>query len=130
MSEQRILKCHCGAVEVMVQFDNGLENIRRCDCSLCRRKGAVMAMVPITHLKVTKGQDNLTMYQWNTKVAEHYFCKTCGIYTHHKRRSNPNQYGINIACIEGVNPYSYGEIPIGNTTLNAPLPPIQDKNLD
>ena len=125
MSEQRVLKCHCGAVEVTVQFDNGLENIRRCDCSLCRRKGAVMAMVPINHLKVTKGQDNLTLYQWNTKVAEHYFCKTCGIYTHHKRRSNPNQYGINIACIEGVNPYAYGDIPIGNANLNAPLPPIE-----
>ncbi len=122
MPEKRILKCHCGAVEVTVQFDNGLENIRRCDCSLCKRKGAVMAMVPITHLKVTKGQDNLTLYQWNTKVAEHYFCKTCGIYTHHKRRSNPNQYGINIACIEDVNPYAYGEIPIGNANLNAPLP--------
>ncbi|EKD91850.1 MAG: hypothetical protein ACD_29C00344G0002 [uncultured bacterium] len=130
MSEHRILKCHCGTVEVDVQFDNGLENIRRCDCSLCRRKGAVMAMVPITHLKVTKGQDNLTLYQWNTKVAEHYFCKTCGIYTHHKRRSNPNQYGINIACIEGVNPYGYGEIPIGNANLNAPLPLLQNKNTD
>ena len=122
MSEKRILKCHCGAVEVEVQFENGLENIRRCDCSLCKRKGAVMAAIPIANLKVVKGRDNLTLYQWNTKVAEHYFCKTCGIYTHHKRRSNPNEYGINIACIEGVNPYSYGEIPIGNAHLNAPLP--------
>ena len=130
MPEHRILKCHCGRVEVDVKFDNGLENIRRCDCSLCRRKGVVMAMVPTTHLRVTKGQDNLTLYQWNTKVAEHYFCKTCGIYTHHKRKSNPNQYGINIACIEGVNPYSYGKVPVGNGNLNAPLPPIQDRNQD
>ncbi|OGT39811.1 MAG: aldehyde-activating protein [Gammaproteobacteria bacterium RIFCSPHIGHO2_12_FULL_36_30] len=127
MSEQRILQCHCGAVEVAVQFDNGLENIRRCNCSLCKRKGAVMAMVPITNLKVIKGENNLTLYQWNTKVAEHYFCKTCGIYTHHKRRSNPNQYGINIACIEGVNPYNFGEIPIGNANLSAPLPAITDE---
>ena len=51
MTEERILKCHCGSVQVTVQFDNGLENIRRCDCSLCKRRGAVMAMVPITHLK-------------------------------------------------------------------------------
>ena len=126
MSEQRILKCHCGKVEVAVQFDNGLENIRRCDCSLCRRKGAVMAMVPLANLQVIKGQDNLMLYQWNTRVAEHYFCKTCGIYTHHKRRSNPNQYGINIACIEGVNPFAYGDVPLGNGNLNAPLPPMAD----
>lgn len=115
-------------LEVDDQFDNGLENIHRCDCSLCSRKGAVMAMVPITHLKVTKGKDNLTLYQWNTKVAEHYFCKICGIYTHHKHRSNPIQYGINIVCIEGVNPYGYSEIPIGNDNLHAPLPPIKNKD--
>ena len=64
----------------------------------------------------------LSCYQWNTKVAEHYFRKTCGIYAHHKRRSNPNQYGINIACLAGVNPYSYPDIPIGNGNLNALLP--------
>ena len=122
MSETRNLRCHCGAVEVEVLFENGFENIRRCDCSLCRRKGAVMAAVPIRNLKVKKGAEHLRCYQWGTKVAEHYFCKHCGIYTHHKRRSNPHQYGINIACFEGVDPYSYGEIPIGNGDLNAPLP--------
>src|SRR6478735_5743039 len=112
MSEKRMLKCHCGAVEVEVTFDNGLENIRRCDCSLCRRKGAVMAMVPLANLKVVKGQNNLTLYQWNTKVAEHYFCKTCGIYTHHKRRSNPNQLGVNVACLEGVSPFDFRKVKV------------------
>ena len=124
MLETRFARCHCGAVELKITFDRGLENIRRCDCSLCRRKGAVMAAVPIERLSVIKGQDSLTCYQWNTKVAEHYFCQTCGIYTHHKRRSNPNQFGINIACLEGVDPYSYGDVPIGNGDLNAPLPGI------
>ena len=124
MSESRVLKCHCGTVEISVEFDNGLENIRRCGCSLCRRKGAVMAAVPLEKLSVTKGKNNLSCYQWNTKVAEHYFCKTCGIYTHHKRRSNPNQYGINIACLDGVDPYSYENVPVGNGDLNAPLPSL------
>jgi hypothetical protein len=124
MTESRILRCHCGAIEINIKFDNGLENIRRCDCSLCRRKGAVMAAIALPKLTVIKGLDNLSCYQWNTKVAKHYFCKTCGIYTHHKRRSNPNQYGINIACIDGVDPYSYKDIPIGNGNLNAQLPKI------
>lgn len=122
MSEKRILKCHCGDVEIEVTFDNGLENIRRCDCSLCRRKGAVMATVPVANLKVINGKENLTLYQWNTMVAEHYFCKKCGIYTHHKRRSNTNEYGINIACIEGINPYGYSEVSIGDGNVNEPLP--------
>ena len=80
-----------------------------------------MAAVPIDSLTVIKGDDNLSCYQWNTHVAEHYFCNICGIYTHHKRRSNPNEYGINIACLKGVNPYSYGEVPIGNGSLNTAL---------
>lgn len=124
MSETRISKCHCGTVELKITFDNGLENIRRCDCSLCSRKGYVMASVAVGKIEVTKGAENLSLYQWNTNVAEHYFCKTCGIHTHHKRRSNPNQYGVNIACIEGVNPFAFGEVPVGNGNLNAPLPAL------
>ncbi len=106
--------CHCGAVKFEVKLDNGFEGLRRCNCSLCRRKGAVMAMVPIDRLTVVRGEDKLTLYQWNTMTAKHYFCRICGIYTHHQRRSNPGEFGFNVACIEGVDPYSVGEIAIGN----------------
>lgn len=106
--------CHCGAVEFEVDLDNGWDNIRRCNCSLCRRKGAVMASVPVDKLRVTKGADMLTVYQWNSKTAQHYFCKVCGIYTHHRRRSNPSQFGFNVACMEGVNPFDFKEIALGD----------------
>ncbi|MGR3983972.1 MAG: GFA family protein [Gammaproteobacteria bacterium] len=114
MTEIKVGRCHCGAVEFEVTLENGLADLRRCNCSLCRRKGAIMAGVPLDALRVTKGAGNLSMYQWNTKVAKHYFCKTCGIYTHHARRSNPNEYGFNAACIDGVDPYALGEIPVGD----------------
>jgi hypothetical protein len=71
-----------------------------------------MAGVPLEKLKVVRGAEQLTLYQWNTKTAKHYFCKTCGIYTHHQRRSKPGEYGYNVACLEGVNPYELGEIPV------------------
>ena len=61
-------------------------------------------------LTITQGSENLTLYQFNTRVAEHYFCKTCGIYTHHRRRSNPNEYGVNLACLEGQSPFQLAEI--------------------
>lgn len=105
--------CHCKSVEFEVELTNGFEEIRRCNCSLCRRKGAVMASVPLEKLKVRKGAKNLSLYQWNTKTAKHFFCKICGIYTHHQRRSNPHQFGFNLACIEGVNPYEY-DVKIGD----------------
>lgn len=112
--ETKIGSCHCGAIEFEVDLENGFENIRRCNCSLCRRKGAIIASVPITGLRVTKGGDMLTLYQWNTMTAKHYFCKICGIYTHHQRRSNPNEFGFNLACIEGVDPFSFIDVAIGD----------------
>ena len=106
--------CHCGAVEFEVRLTNGLVNLRRCNCSLCRRKGAIMAGISVEYLKVTKGQDKLTLYQWNTKVAMHYFCSICGIYTHHQRRSNPQEYGFNVACLTDVDPFELGDIAVGD----------------
>lgn len=63
-----------------------------------------MATALLSELTVTRGEDKLSLYQWNTKVAKHYFCSVCGIYTHHQRRSNPNEFGFNVACIAGVQP--------------------------
>jgi hypothetical protein len=78
---------------------------------MCARRGAVVNAVPLYSFKITKGLNELSLYQFNTKTAEHYFCSVCGIYTHHRMRSNPNQYSVNIACIEGVNPFDLGDIP-------------------
>ena len=114
MAEVRKGSCHCGAVAFEVELENGLQGVRRCNCSLCRRKGAIMASVPIAGLKVVKGADKLTLYQWNTKTAKHYFCKICGIYTHHQRRSNPSEYGFNVACIEGVDPFALIDVGMAN----------------
>lgn len=79
---------------------------------MCRKRGAIAASVVIGGLKITKGEQHLTLYQFNTKTARHYFCSVCGIYTHHQRRSNPDQYGFNVACLEDVNPFELGDIPV------------------
>lgn len=104
--------CHCGAVEYTVELEGELENLRRCNCSLCRRKGALMASVPGDKLTVTKGEDKLTLYQWNLKIAKHYFCSVCGIYTFHRPRSAPDTYGFNVGCLEDVDPYSFTDVPV------------------
>jgi hypothetical protein len=61
-----------------------------------------------------KGDDKLTLYQWNTKQAKHFFCKVCGIYTHHQRRSKPTEFGFNVGCLAGINPLELGEIAVGD----------------
>jgi len=106
--------CHCGEVEFVVYLPNGIGDPRRCDCSMCRRRGAIAASVPLSSLKVTRGADKLTLYQFNTMTAKHYFCSVCGIYTHHQTRADPEQYGFNLACLDGVNPFELGEVRVNN----------------
>ncbi|MFC0682943.1 GFA family protein [Lysobacter korlensis] len=114
--------CHCKAVEFEVDLVKGFENIRRRNCSICSRKGAIMAGVPLERLRVTRGADKLSPYQWNTKTAKHYFCSICGIYTHHQRRSVPTEYGFNLACIEGIDLASIGPIGASNGAAQTLVP--------
>ena len=103
--------CHCGAVVLEITLTDGMKTARRCDCSFCARRGAIVVSAPLSGITILQGADNLTLYQWNTQTAKHWFCKTCGIYTHHQRRSNPNEYGINVAILDGINPRDLGDVP-------------------
>ena len=103
--------CHCGAVVLELDLPNGGVDPRRCDCSMCRRRGTIVASVALSGLKVVQGEGALKLYQFNTKTAKHYFCSQCGIYTHHQRRSNSGQYGYNVGCLEGVNPFALTTVP-------------------
>jgi hypothetical protein len=111
--------CHCGSVILELDLPDGIVNPRRCDCSMCRRRGAIVASVPLAGVRIVQGESVLSLYQFNTNIAKHYFCSNCGIYTHHQRRSNPNQYGYNVGCLEGVNPFLLGEVPT-NDGVNHP----------
>ena len=104
-------RCHCGAVVLEVALSDALATARRCDCSFCRRRGAIAVTAPLNGVTVLQGADHLTLYTWGTGTAQHYFCKRCGIYTHHRRRSNPNELGVNVAILDGVNPRDLGEVP-------------------
>jgi len=73
-------------------------------------RGAVAVTATHEGFRITHGSDKLATYRFNTGVAEHHFCTVCGIYTHHKRRSNPDQLGINVACLEGVSPFDFTEV--------------------
>jgi hypothetical protein len=104
--------CHCGTVRFRVQLSNGLHSARRCTCSYCRMRGAVAVTAPRDGITILTGEDALSLYQFNTRSAQHYFCSKCGIYTHHQRRSNPDQYGVNVACLEGVSPFDFEAVEV------------------
>jgi len=114
------LKCHCGLVEAEINVLQELKKFLRCNCSICKRKGAVMSMVANENFKIIKGHDQLKLYQFHTNVAKHYFCSNCGIYTHHNPRSNPNMTGFNIGCLDNVDDMKLKDI-IVNDGQNHPL---------
>ena len=110
--------CHCGAVRFHVRLAAGLDTARRCTCSFCRMRGAIAVSAPLDGFRIVEGEENLTEYRFNTGVAAHYFCKRCGIYTHHRRRSSPNEYGVNAACLDGVSPFDFEEVIVNDGALH------------
>jgi len=102
--------CHCGAVWFTATLTRGFASARRCTCSICRMRGAIAVTSTHDDFKVIEGKDFLATYRFNTNTAEHHFCTVCGIYTHHKRRSNPNELGVNVACLDGLSPFDFEEV--------------------
>jgi len=79
-------------------------------------RGAVAVSAALGSLQVVSGTDALTSYRFNTGTTQHFFCSVCGIYTHHQRRSNPNEYGVNVACLAGVSPFNFSEVTVWDGT--------------
>jgi len=94
--------CHCGAVRFEIETD--FPELTMCDCSICLRKNALMVKVHESQFRLLAGEESLTEYQFHTKTARHYFCKVCGIYPFHRKRVTPDNFGINVHCLEGFSP--------------------------
>ena len=103
--------CHCGAVKFEIESD--FPELTTCDCSICRRKNALMVKVHENQFKLLSGEDSLTEYRFHTMTARHFFCKTCGIYPFHRKRVTPDYLGVNVFCLDGFDPSG---IPIRQTT--------------
>ncbi len=91
--------CHCGAVVITADLRGDALRPSRCSCSFCKRRQAGNVSCDYSSLRVVSGKEVLRRYQFGTHTAEHYFCGTCGIYTHHRRYSDPAEIGVNIGCI-------------------------------
>ena len=82
-------QCHCGTVRFEATLSDGLNTARRCNCSYCRMRGAVVVAAELGGIRFVQGEDALSSYRFNTGSARHFFCSRCGIHTHLQRRSNP-----------------------------------------
>jgi len=94
--------CHCGAVTFEIETD--FPELTTCDCSICRRKNALMVKVHENQFRLLSGAESLTEYRFHTMIARHFFCKTCGIYPFHRKRVTPEYVGINVYCLDDFDP--------------------------
>ena len=92
--------CHCGKVKFEVDMD--LDHVRVCDCSLCRKRGALNHRVSDSDLRPATPLDEMTLYQWHTRTAKDYFCPVCGILPFRRPRTAPEVWTVNVRCLEGV----------------------------
>lgn len=91
--------CHCGAVRFRVTVDK--HEAIACNCSICRKKGFLHLIVPPDRFQLLSGEDALTTYTFNTGIAKHTFCKICGIHAFYRPRSHPQDYDVNVHCLDG-----------------------------
>lgn len=91
--------CHCGAVRFNVDTPETV-TAHRCNCSICAMTGFVHLIVPKEQFHLIAGEDNLTDYRFNSGVAQHLFCKTCGVKSFYVPRSNPDGISVNVNCLD------------------------------
>jgi hypothetical protein len=92
--------CHCG--RVVFELRTTLDYVVDCNCSLCRRRGALWHGASEKNLSILSGETDLVLYQFNTMTAKHYFCRHCGIHPFIRPRLDPTRWAVNVRCLEGV----------------------------
>ena len=91
--------CHCGAIRFEVDAPACLQ-VQRCNCSMCRITGFEHLIVPASRFRLLRGGQQLQTYTFNTGVARHLFCQTCGVKSFYVPRSNPDGYSVNLRCLD------------------------------
>jgi hypothetical protein len=102
MSTVHLGGCHCGRVRFRVAGE--LRGVTACNCSICSKKGILHWIVPREAFELLSGNDDLADYRFNTGVAQHRFCRVCGIHAFYVPRSDPDKIDVNVRCLDGVDP--------------------------
>jgi hypothetical protein len=92
--------CHCGRVTFEVQAN--LDYVVNCNCSICRRRGALWHGATEADLRIVTGEADLTLYQFGTNTAKHYFCRHRGIHPFARPRLDPKRWAFNVLWVDGV----------------------------
>lgn len=120
--------CHCGSVKFEIDAPAVIE-ASRCNCSICHMSGFLHLFVSRNKFRLLTGDDAITTYTFNTGVAQHYFCKHCGIKSFYLPRSHPDGLSINVNCLDPATVESLNETPFDGRNWEqniSELSPISD----
>ena len=103
--------CHCG--RVAFEVEGTIDRAMSCNCSICQRKGSLLWFVPRDKLRLLTPEENAATYTFNKHLIKHRFCPVCGIhpYAEAKDKEGKDMAGINIRCLEGLDP---ADIPVSH----------------
>lgn len=100
MQEVREGGCHCGEVRFRAKVD--LDLVSQCSCTICTKKGIYHLPVSVDDFTLLHGKDALTVYTFGTGVAQHPFCKVCGMAAFYVPRSQPHRISVNARCLDDI----------------------------
>ncbi|KAJ1475698.1 Mss4-like protein [Baffinella frigidus] len=92
--------CHCGQVRFTAAVSSREVDVYACNCSVCAMKRNDHFVVPEDSFELLSGKDALTLYQFGSKTAKHFFCKHCGVQSFYTPRSNPKGVAVTWVCID------------------------------
>jgi hypothetical protein len=96
--------CHCGRVRFRIRVDLEQSTVGECNCSICTKKGILHIGVTPGQFELLSGRDDLATYRFNTGVAQHTFCRHCGIHAFYVPRSDPENFSVNARCLDDFDP--------------------------
>lgn len=91
--------CHCGVISFEVQAPSSIE-ADYCNCSVCAKSGFLHLIIPLSQFTLLSGATSLSTYTFGSGIAQHTFCKICGIKPFYTPRSNPDGIDINVNCLD------------------------------
>lgn len=103
--------CHCGAVSWEAETPDTI-TVHECNCSICQRVGFLHLIVPKAKFRLLTGEDMIETYTFNTGVAQHYFCRRCGVKSFYIPLSNPDGYSLNLRCMDRAQFESINVVPL------------------
>ncbi|VVE26124.1 aldehyde-activating protein [Pandoraea iniqua] len=109
--------CHCGELRFSVNID--LSKTIACNCSICKKRGLILAFAPRGEFTQTSGVDSNREYLFNKHLIHHQFCQKCGVeaFAFGEMPDGTKMAAVNVRCIDGIDLDTVHPTPVDGASL-------------